>query len=70
MIIETTKAKKKWKSLSVDEEIYNMISELQAKFTLENNGVPVRISDITESAILAGIDKVELINGKVDIKKE
>ena len=61
---------KKWRSISIDEKIYVLVAELQQKLIKENNNEHIQIGIVAEAIILAGIDKVILKNGKVDVKEE
>ena len=60
---------KKWKTLSVDEEIYNDVSKKQSELILLNGGKYIQIGLVAEAAIIAGMGKVVLKDGKVDIKE-
>lgn len=57
--------KKQWKSLSVDEKIYNLVSQKQAELVMVNGGKHIQIGLVAEMAILGGIDRVVLKDGIV-----
>jgi len=61
---------KDWKSISIDKKLYVLIVEKQQKLIKENNNEHIQIGIVAEAIILAGIDKVILKNGKVDVKEE
>lgn len=62
--------KKQWKTLSVDEEIYNIVEEKRKKLVIENGGDNVQISYVTEMAILEGISNVTLNEFDTFIEKK
>lgn len=60
---------KKWRSISIDEKIYAMVSEKHQSLIKENGNEYIQIGIVAEAIILAGIDKIELRNGIIDVKE-
>jgi len=58
--------KKQWRTLSVDEKFYDLVSKKQAELTLLNNGKHIQIGMVAEAAIIIGISNVKL----EDVKEE
>lgn len=50
--------KRKWVTLSVDEEIYKIVKDKQNELLQRKDGDKVELSYVTEEAILNGIDSV------------
>ncbi len=50
----------KYKTISIEKEIYKLVKEKQSELMVKNDGNYVELSYIAGSAVLLGIDKVDL----------
>lgn len=51
---------KKYKSISINEDVYLIVKDKQEELRKRNNGNYVEVSYVAETAILEGIDKVTI----------